>query len=119
MWFEPLPDQCPPVDASPPNGTFYRLAEDSLPKCSDFWSHRKLWPSKKFNTTECLAMSLSVYTDPAQLEALKLMKPHAKKAIVAVNLTSSAGLVKKTFGPHHHSWWRNADFDLLKHAVAP
>jgi hypothetical protein len=117
MWFEPLPEQCPPADAISPNGKFYRLAETAVPKCADFWSHRRLWPTRKFNTPECLAMSVSLFADHSTIVALKMMKLHAHKSIVALNLNPDAGVVKKTFGPHHHSWWRKADFELFAHVV--
>lgn len=115
MWFEPLPDQCPPNDAFEPNGMYFRLADGEKPTCSDFWSHRKIWPTKSFHTTECIAMAVSVFSDAAPLSALKKMPLHASKSIVAVHLLPDSGRVKQTgANTHHHSWWRALDFEVIK-----
>lgn len=115
MWFEPLPDQCPPGDAIEPDGVYYRLTDGSTAVCKDFWSHRKIWPTKKFHTSECIAMSISVFTDPGPLIALKKIPLHAKKSVVAVKLVHEAGKIKQTgSNPLHHSWWRADAFDVLR-----
>jgi hypothetical protein len=68
-WFEELPPDCPPEQASPAGGRFFRLG--SLPpKDEDFWSHRKIHPEKIFRVSECISRSVSIYDD---LEAIKLM----------------------------------------------
>jgi hypothetical protein len=114
-WLEELPPKCPPADAVEPNNDlFYRLVGSVPPRDNDFWSHRKLYPSKKFNTTECVARSCSlIATIEYCLELLKLPAQHNKR-IVKLILPSRAGLVKQT-GLHiaHYSWWRTKDFDPI------
>lgn len=116
-WFEPLPQQCPPEDAQIPRGVYYRLANSATAVCEDFWSQRKLSPNAKFNASECIAMAVSVYNHPGSLAALKKMKRHETKTVVAVKLVGDeAGRIKKTgHDVHHHSWWRPASFPVLEH----
>ena len=62
-WAESLPDGCPPENAfAPQNDMFYRLVDTVPPEDKDFWSHRKLFPNRKFNISECLACSCSMPT---------------------------------------------------------
>jgi hypothetical protein len=116
-WFEPLPSQCPPESAKPPNGVFYRLAKSATVVCEDFWSARKLTPSAVFHANECIAMAVSVHSDPSPLAELKKLARHQEKAVVAVTLIGeTAGLIEKTGKcKHHHSWWRPSDFPVLEH----
>ena len=118
MWFEQLPEQCPPADAVKPNGVYYRLTETSVPICSDFWSNRKLWAHQKFNTCECIAMSVSVFQNVEPLKRVLKMPAHKNKTMVEVTLIPEAGLIMKTFGVSHFSWWRSADFPILNSVVA-
>ena len=118
MWFEELPLQCPPADAKTPSGTFYRLAENSTATCKDFWSHRKLYPNRSFNTTECIARSVSIFNSKTSLEKLKKLSLHKDKTIVAINLNESAGVLKKTGQDESHfSWWRLSSFNPLEHVI--
>jgi hypothetical protein len=118
IWFEELPEQCPEADARKPNGeVFYRLIENEVIKCQDFWSHRKIWPHKAFNTTECRARSVSIFETLPECEKLLLLSFHEDKMIAEVNLTKDAGLVKRTGKqPGHHSWWRSEAFDPVANA---
>lgn len=118
MWFEPLPDECPPTSAIPPDGIFYRLAVSTPPSCTDFWSHRKLYPTAHYNTTECIAMAVSVYTNTDALAAIQKMKAHKTKVIVGVKLGPEAGKIKQTGAEKtHFSWWRAEVFPVLDHIV--
>ena len=57
-WYEQLPPLCPPTDASPCNGRFYRIAKGNPANDSDFFSQRKLQPNKVFvgqGVDECIA----------------------------------------------------------------
>ena len=116
-WFEELPEQCPEADAKAPNGhTYYRLIETDKISCNDFWSHRKIWPHKAFNTTECRARSISIFGDISQCAKLLLLPLHTNKKLAGILLTSDAGLIKKTGPDGHNSWWRSRSFDPVAHA---
>ena len=47
-WFEELPPSCPPADAVPCDGQFYRIAKGNPAEDSDFFSQRKMQPDKVF-----------------------------------------------------------------------
>jgi hypothetical protein len=120
MWFEKLPEQCPPIEATIPDGEFYRLCATDAPICSDFWSHRKKSPSKIFKppVPECTACAVSVFSEIAELEKLKLMKLHREKTIVVIKLTKDSGSIQQTGSKRsHYSWWRSAAFDPLPNSA--
>ena len=57
-WYEQLPPLCPPTDANPCNGRYYRIAKGNPANDSDFFSQRKLQPDKVFvgpGVDECIA----------------------------------------------------------------
>lgn len=37
---------------------------------------------------------------------------HKHKNVYALTLIETDGVVKQTFKPSHHSWWRTAKFEL-------
>lgn len=117
-WFETLPEQCPEIDAVLPNGsTFFRVVETENIRCEDFWSHRKIWPHKVFNTTECRARSVSVFQEASQCERILLLPGNNEKKIAAIKLLSFSGVIKRTGKQNgHYSWWRSNGFDPIVHA---
>lgn len=111
MWFEELPDQCPPANAEALNGDFYRLVEGVEVVCKDFWSHRKIWPSKKFNVSECRARSVSIFNSYDTCEKLTKLPLHRNKQVAKILLNSSCGVGKQTGREKtHFSWWRSDSF---------
>ncbi|WCL82281.1 hypothetical protein PPO43_04085 [Saprospira sp. CCB-QB6] len=111
---EKLPEDCPPPDANAVNGkTFYRLGHSSSIVEKDFFSHRKLFPNKKFNTTECIACSLSVFSEKFRCDNLKKLPAHKKKVVFSVELFPKDGLIKQTGRyKEHHSWWMSTLFNI-------
>ncbi|WP_205343119.1 hypothetical protein [Denitrificimonas caeni] len=111
MWFEPLPEQCPPFGAKPVKGTFYRLVTGAVAGCEDFWSHRKIWPNKSFNVDECRARSLSIYECYEDCDKLRKLSMHKYKEIAEITLDINAGIAKQTGRDKtHYSWWRSNSF---------
>lgn len=117
IWYEVLPEQCPPVDASPCDGVYYRIANGNPAEDSDFYSQRRMQPNKEFvgeGIDECVVRSLSVFSSLESAEK-RLKLPKFKSAhIVELTLTGVDGKIKKTFGPYHYSWWRTKCFDIQK-----
>lgn len=112
-WFEELPEQCPPEDAKECNGVFFRIANGNPTTSADFFSQRKLQPSKIFKgegIDDCIVKSISLFSDKKEIE--KRMKlPKFRKAVIAeVKLEPKDGKIKKTFGVSHYSLWRTNDF---------
>lgn len=117
MWFEPLPDQCPPDGCVVPDGVYYRVTESSDVTCEDFWLHRKLNPTQKYNTTECRAMAVSVFDTLPAAQKLLLLERHRHKVITAIKLDSTAGKIEKNGAPNHFSWWRATSYPVLLNVV--
>lgn len=112
-WFEALPPDCPPDEAFSPENSFFRLGSIP-PDASDFWSHRRLFPHKVFQVSECIARSLSVFDDLEAVRQLRRLLPAMRsKPIFQVDLTGKHGLILQTGNNlHHYSWWRSTGFDL-------
>lgn len=112
-WFEELPPSCPEDGAEPPKGeVFFRLLGGDEITDEDFWSHRKLWPHKAFNTDECKARAVSVFKSFSGCERLLSLPVHAGKKVAQISLGAESGLIKRTFNTKgHYSWWRRKDFD--------
>ncbi|WP_455666965.1 hypothetical protein [Phocaeicola sp.] len=113
QWFEPLPEQCPPNDAQQCIGNYYRIANGNPAQSEDFFSQRKLRPNNIFmGVDECVARAISLFSDKQEVEK-RLKLPKFKHATIAiVKLMPKDGMIKKTFGPAHYSWWRTKDFDV-------
>ena len=114
-WYEQLPPHCPPVDATPCNGRFYRIAKGNPVENGDFFSQRKLQPEKVFKglgIDECIARSISLFSDVNDIRR-RLKLPKFRQANVAeVVLQPKDGVMKKTFSDSHYSWWRSMDFNV-------
>jgi hypothetical protein len=112
-WYEELPFGCPPEEAKLPEGVYFRLGSIP-PDDSDFWSHRRLFPHKKFHVDECVARSLSVFDTHDAAEHLRQLLPAMRsKPIFQLNLVEKDGLVQQTGkNIHHFSWWRSMDFNI-------
>lgn len=114
-WFEQLPALCPPLDAVPCGGTYYRIAKGNPATDSDFFSQRELQPNKIFTglgVDECVARSVSLFSEVNDA-ARRLKLPKFRSANIAVvTLQPKDGVMKKTFSDSHYSWWRSTDFDV-------
>ena len=112
-WFEELPPGCPPAEATPSDGPFFRLGSIP-PEDSDFWSHRKRFPNKFFQVSECQARSISVFDSASAVENLKRRYPIlTQKPIFQIDLTPKDGLALQTGdNEHHFSWWRSTEFQM-------
>ena len=115
IWFENLPEGCPPSDAEECCGRYYRIASGNPVKACDFFSQRMMQPLKDFGEINaCIARSLSLF-DTLEAAERRLKLPKFKQArIVSVDLSSEDGVIKKTFGKSHYSWWRTKNFDISK-----
>lgn len=113
-WFEELPGQCPPAEASNfERFVCYRLCEGTLPAERDFLSHRTLFPKKVFRVPECQARAISVYKEAKDLDFVLKLPAHRHKNKVKITLGQDDGAVMKTGNDSHYSWWRSKRFDLV------
>lgn len=120
-WFEELPTQCPPEDALPANGAFYRIAPGLPTESEDYFSQRLLQPTKTFSgegIDECVARSVSLFESLEEAKKRLRLPKFRNQKVVVIKLTPKDGVTKKTFGPSHYSWWRSVEFDYTKAYLA-
>ena len=113
-WFEELPEECPPKDAFSPNGqTFYRLVKGQPVTLDDFISQQAEFPWKELlNIDKCIIRAVSVFLEKEDCEKMLKFPRHKTKSVYALILNEHDGVVKQTFKPSHHSWWRTSNFEL-------
>ena len=96
---------------------YYRIANGNPATTEDFFSQRKMQPDKVFKglgIDECVARAVSLFSEREEAEK-RLKLPKFKKASIAlVTLEPKDGVLKKTFGIAHYSWWRTKDFNVLQ-----
>lgn len=110
---EDLPQNCPPSDAEEVNNIEFIRLVDSIPASEkDFFSHRKLYPGKKFLVSECQAKSISLFINAEGVDIGKYRKLPAlkNKSIAIICLKPGDGPVKQTGEYPHHSWWQTTNF---------
>ena len=114
-WYEQLPELCPPVDAVPCEGTYYRIAKGNPASNGDFFSQRKLQPNKVFTglgVDECVARSISLFSDINDATRRLKLPKFRNAQIAGVTLEPKDGVMKKTFSDSHYSWWRSTNFEV-------
>ncbi|GAB4020517.1 hypothetical protein GCM10028808_61920 [Spirosoma migulaei] len=108
---------CPHEDAFVPNGerVYYRKLK-STPASSDCFLPTPINPARPLpkECDACVQKSVSVFDSKEELIiALKIQAGKGKKYLIGeVKLRPEDGMLKKTFSPGHHSWWRSAKFDI-------
>ena len=114
-FLECLPEGCPPPDADEIKDVkvVYRLVRTDPPTDSDFRSQRAENPDKRFNTSECRARGLSVFSRIKDAENVLKLPTRRKMRICQVTLVNGAGFIQKTGRGSHFTWWPLADFDIL------
>ncbi len=111
---EQLPESCPPASASAPAGeVYYRLVSSFPPGLEDFRSTRSERPTAYLGNDECVALSVSMHSTETSCKAMRKYPRLRTKVVVGLSLPPESGLLKKTFGPDHHSWWRYDGFDPI------
>ena len=116
-WFEQLPEQCPPADAQPCGGSFYRIVKGIPTGTEDYFSQRRLQPEKTFvgeGIDECIVRSVSLFATAEEARKRLRLPKFKKNIVVEVDLSPKDGVIKKTFGPQHYSWWRTKSFNYLQ-----
>lgn len=120
-WFEVLPEQCPPKDANPCDGCYYRIVKSLPTPSEDYFSQRAMNPDKVFSgegIDECIARSVSLFNSVDEAKKRLKLPRFKNQTIVSVALEPKDGIMKKSFGPAHYSWWRSTEFDITKAKLA-
>jgi hypothetical protein len=118
-WHLELPSDCPPDDAQPASGEFYRYVQNDPPQASDLLSQRELKPECEFDQPECVIRSVSIFRHKEDAIAMSkrvslFRKPRWKLAVGS--LKPKHGVVMNTpFNEQsHHSWWIAAECEHWK-----
>ncbi len=112
-----LPVDCPPADASPASGEFFRIVK-AHPIKRDMDSHfEKNQPFSDDDLCEFCGISLFDSYDIMRslliARSKGLAKNLAKNRIASIKIASIHGVVKKTRGPNHWTWWPYSGLDRL------
>ena len=76
---------------------------------------RKLQPDRVFkgpDIDECIARAISLFSDRKESERRLKLPKFRNASIALVELKPKDGMIKKTFGIAHYSWWRTKVFDV-------
>jgi hypothetical protein len=120
IWYEELPDNCPPIDSVEPDGReFFRLCKSNPAVDSDFHSQRKDNSDRKFaGVPECILCAVSIWDDENKCLDQRKYPAHKNKVLGKIILRQNDGLIKNTFKPNHYSWWRSAGFNASLAVIA-
>lgn len=96
--------------------TFYRLVNSDPATEKDFWSVKRRvdaglqrMPPGAAGEDECLLVGTSVYDSLASIESTRRSVGPLRSKLIAFGSPDGSGVVKKTRGPGHHTWWRPGD----------
>ena len=123
-WPADFPEDCPPEQALPADGTYYRIVKTDPPESSDFVSmyhqdrNRAEDAIRRGRRTLCETMGLSFFADIGQAVQCAGRYRRMGKKIETVTLTPNAGKALETPSefPSHHTWWREERFDPTRYA---
>jgi len=114
IWAEQLPNDCPPKEAFIPQyETYYRLVSYYPPSDRDFYSYKKTHGYKPSKESECIARSLSISDNSKKLSKLFGIPYFRNKIMICLKLSPESGVLLKTRGPHHFSWWLAAAYNPI------
>ena len=114
-WPPDFPDDCPPEDAVPANGVYYRIVKTNTPQSSDFVSIRHKDPDRADLAiangleTPCTTIGISVFEEKD--EAVRRARKYRRlgSMLARVTLTPDTGKILHTPRPRgggsHHTWW--------------
>lgn len=112
-WANNLPDNCPPENILvPEEEEFYRLLINEDVITQDDWkSQKELHPNSPYKGEDLInAHGLSILKE-ADHNIFKLPRYKRFKGLAKIILNPSDGVLKKTYGDKHYTWWRTTLFD--------
>lgn len=112
-WTATFPENCPPEDILvPEDEEFYRLLSNKDVITENDWkSYKELYPDSSYNGEDLINVyGLSILKD-VDSSILKQPKYKRFKGLAKIVLNPTDGVVKKTYGPNHYTWWRTTLFD--------
>lgn len=99
------PESCPPPDALPAQGLYFRVTRGNPPTADDFKSYSEL--GKAPSSPPCLRVGLSLLKSLDDAIHQTGLFPKIGKIIYSANLEPQDGKCKQTKGtlPSHATWW--------------
>lgn len=116
-WADSLKENCPPIDILvPEDEEVYRfLCHEDYVTEEDWQPYSKLYPEKKFpKELEILCTGLSVFDADVDTILKRFRSPYMKKkfhGIAKLRLFPKDGVLVKSHGLNHYTWWRTKNFD--------
>lgn len=112
-WPPHFPESCPPDDAQPTGGSFYRLVKADPAASGDFVSNLRrqqlgISGKKRKWSDDCVAAALSIFTDLRDVEATRAAFGRTIGEVIAYGDITGDGVMKHTpsrTSGSHHSWW--------------
>lgn len=113
------PPGCPPPEAAPASGRYFRVVTTSPASASDFRTHHEAGKLPK--APPCLRAGLSTFRTQDDAERMALLLPVLGGFVAAANLNAAYGVSMPTQGrqPTHTTLWphegtdRAAPFDTV------
>lgn len=109
---------CPHKDAFAPDGErlYFRVLKTNQAATDSFLPTTfKVGKPLPKECDNCIQKSVSIYDDLQGMINGFFKTPAnkgKKKHIGVLKLKEVDGVIKQTFGPNHHSWWRSQAFDI-------
>lgn len=123
-WSADYPDDCPPEDAVPADGVYYRIVKNDPPQSSDYVPIRYKDPKRADlaiavgHETPCTTIGLSVFGLKDEAIGWATRYSGIGNMIASVTLTPLMGKVLHTPRPKggvsHHTWWPVRGFDPVR-----
>lgn len=112
-WPDYYPAQCPPADAQPAIGHYFRLVDAAPPSGEDTMTHVELqsigarYKGKDFGDKQCMASGFSVFDELAAAERTRRsVGPLRKKKIAKIDVSGPGAILQTGNDRSHHTWWR-------------
>ena len=124
-WPADFPEDCPPAEAAPADGIYYRIVKNDPPELHDFMPlyhlNRGLADARIHSdrATQCETMGLSIFADASDAIQLANRISSLGNKIARLKLGPDAGVILPTprEGDSHHTWWQPYSYNPAR-AVA-
>lgn len=114
-WANELPEGCPPENILiPSDQEMYRLTlEADKVTEADFIPYLEQYKEKKYSVPQrIMAAGLSVFSSYAPTLTQKIPTLKKFKGVAKLLLNPQDGVLAKTGGENHYTWWRSTSFDI-------
>jgi len=115
-WPDSFPEGCPPSEALPISGIFFRCVNSDPPNQDDFLSAIEKNPRRRNPEDECKLYGVSMYTQIDDIKRLRNISPPFREMQIAQGqLGSEHGVMRNTkskYGNSHYTMWFFKEIDV-------